>query len=102
MLILRIKSANFIVNIFNDYPEEDKSIGKNIFEDITGSLLSLSISDNIINSPILAVNLSDLSGNKNVFIHVEDLIIQSGRFMFKNKGESTAFSRNPRNTLQTL
>ena len=88
MLILRIRPVNFIVNIFTDFPEEYKTIGENIFEDITGSPLSLSISDNIINSPSLAVNLSALSGYKNVFTHVEDSIIQSGRFIFTNKGES--------------
>ena len=77
MLNLKIKSVNFNVNVFTAFSE-----------DISGCPLSLSISDSIINSPSLVINLSDLSGYENVFIHVGDSVIQSGRFMFKNKRES--------------
>ena len=85
ILSLKIKSVNFNVNIFTAYSEGYKSIGKNIFDDISGCSLLLSISHSIVNSPSHAVNLSDLSGYENVSIHVEDSVIQNGKFMFKNK-----------------
>ena len=77
MLSLKVQSVNFNLNVFTAFSE-----------DISGCPLSLSISDSIINSPSLVINLSDLSGYENVSIHVGDSVIESGRFMFKNKRES--------------
>ena len=98
ILSLKIKSVNFNVNIFTAFSEEYKTIGKGTFEYASGCLVSLLISDSIISSPSIAVNLSDASGSENVSIHVEDSIIQSGRFIFNNKKKAV----DPRNTLKIL
>ena len=88
ILSLKFKSVSFNVNIFIASAEGCKTVGKNMFEDASGCPLSISISDSIISSPSLAISLSDLSESENFSILVEDSIIQSGRFMFKNKRES--------------
>ena len=98
ILSLKIKSVNFNVNILTAFSEEYKTIGKGTFEYASGCLVSLLISDSIISSPSIAVNLSDASGSENVSIHVEDSIIQSGRFIFNNKKKAV----DPRNTLKIL
>ena len=100
MLSLKIKSVNFNVNFFTALSEEYKTIGRNMFDDISGYPLSLSISDSIISSPSHAVNLSDLSGYENVSIHVEDSVIQSGRFIFKNKIESCKHMEHVKNIVE--
>ena len=100
VLILKIKSVNFNVNIFTAYSEGYKSIGKNIFDDISGCSLLLSISNSIVSSPSHAVNLSDLSGYENVSIHVEDSVIQNGKFMFKNKRENCKPTQHVQNIIE--
>ena len=100
MLSLKMKSVNFNVNIFSSFSEGYRSSGKNMFRGISGFPLLLSISNSIIRSPNHAVNLSDLSGYENVSIHVEDSIIQNGRFMFQNKRESCDPMEHVRNTIE--
>ena len=100
VLILKIKSVNFNVNIFTAYSEGYKSIGKNIFDDISGRSLLLSISNSIVSSPSHAFNLSDLSGYENVSIHVEDSVIQNGKFMFKNKRENCKPTQHVQNIIE--
>ena len=97
---LTINSINFNVNIFTAYSEGHNSIGKNVFGDISGCSLLLSISNSIISSPSHAVNLSDLSGYENVSIHVEDSIIQNGIFMFKKRRESCESTKPVKNIIE--
>ena len=89
MLSLKIKSINFNVNVFTAFSK-----------DISGCPLSLSVSDSIINRPSLAINLSDLSGYENVSVHVRDRVIQSGRFMFKNKRETCKLTEHIANIVE--
>ena len=100
IMSLKIKSVNFNVNIFTAYSKEYKSIGKNMFGDIPVSPFLLSISNSIISSPSHAVNLSDLTGYENVSVHVEDSIIENGRFMFENKRESCEATEHVKNTVE--
>ena len=100
VLILKVKSVNFNVNIFTAYSEGYKSIGKNIFDNISGCSLLLSISNSIVSSPSHAFNLSDLSGYENVSIHVEDSVIQNGKFMFKNKRENCKPTQHVQNIIE--
>ena len=100
MLSLKIKSVNFNVNVFTALSEGYKTTGRNMFDDISGSPLLLSISDSIISSPSHAVNLSDLSGYENVSIHVEDSVIESGRFIFKNKRENCKPMKHIKNIVE--
>lgn len=76
---LKIKSANIIANAFTAFLKGYQTIEEDMPKYISGSPLSFSISDSIINSPSLAVNLSDLLRYKNVFIHVKDSMTQSGQ-----------------------
>ena len=85
ILSLKIKSVNFHVNIFSTFSEGYRYTGKNMFGDISGCPLLFSISNSTINSPYHAINLSGLTGYENVSIHVEDSIIQNGKFVFQNK-----------------
>ena len=100
MLSLKMKSVNFNVNIFSSFSEGYGSTGKNMFGNISGCPLLLSISNSIIRSPSHAVNLSDLSGYENVSIHVEDSIIQNGRFVFQNKRESCEPTEHVKNIIE--
>ena len=100
MLSLKMKSVNFNVNIFSSFSEGYGSTGKNMFGNISGCPLLLSISNSIIRSPSHAVNLSNLSGYENVSIHVEDSIIQNGRFVFQNKRESCEPTEHVKNIIE--
>ena len=100
MLSLKIKSVNFNVNIFTDFSEGCKTIGRNMLNNVSDCRLFLSISDSIISSPGHAVNLSDLLGYENVFIYVKDSVIQSGRFIFKNKRESCKPTEDVKNIVE--
>ena len=100
ILSLKIKSVNFHVNIFSTFSEGYRYTGKNMFGDISGCPLLFSISNSIINSPCDAINLSDLTGYENVSIHVEDSIIQHGRFVFKNQRKSCEPTKHVKNIIQ--
>ena len=85
MLSLKVESVNFNVSFFTALSEGYKTIGRNMFGDISGYPLSLSISDSIISSPSHAVNLSDLSGYENVSIHVEDSVFKVAHLYLRTK-----------------
>ena len=71
-----------------------------MFGDIPGCPLLFSISNSIINSSYHAINLSDLTGYENVSIHVEDSIIQNGKFVFQNKRKSCEPTEHIKNIIQ--
>ena len=100
MLSLKVKSVNFHVNIFSTFSEGYRYTGKNMFGDISGCRLLFSISNSIINSPYHAINLSDLTGYENVSIHVEDSIIQNGKFVFQNNRKSCEPTEHIKNIIQ--
>ena len=100
VLSLKMKSVNFHVNIFSTFSEGYRYTGKNMFGDISGCPLLFSISNSIINSSYHAINLSDLTGYENVSIHVEDSIIQNGKFVFQNKRKSCEPTEHIKNIIQ--
>ena len=100
MLSLKMKSVNFHVNIFSTFSEGYRYTGKNMFGDISACPLLFSIANSIINSPYHAINLSDLTGYENVSIHVEDSIIQNGKFVFQNKRKSCEPTEHIKNIIQ--
>ena len=100
ILSLKMNSVNFHVNIFSAFLEGYRYNGKNMFGDISGCPLLFSISNSIINSPCHAINLSDLTGYENVSIHVEDSIIENGKFVFQNKRKSCEPTEHIKNIIQ--
>ena len=100
ILSLKIKSVNFHVNIFSTFSEGYRYTGKNMFGDISGCPLLFSISNSIINSPCNAINLSDLTRYENVSIHVENSIIQNGRFVFKNQRKICEPTKHVKNIIE--
>ena len=88
MLNLKSKSVNFNVNIFTARSEGSRYP------------LLLSITGSIIRSPNHAVHLTDLSEYENASIHVKDSIIQSGRFILKDKRESCKTMEHVRNVVE--
>ena len=53
--------------------------------ELTGFQLWVSISDSTVDSTNHAVNLSDILEYENLTIHMKDLVIRSGDFLFENK-----------------
>ena len=100
MLSLKMTSVNFHVNIFSTFSEGYRYTGKNMFGDISRCSLLFAISNSIINSPYHAINLSDLTGYENVSIHVEDSIIQIGKFVFQNKRKTCEPTEHNKNFLK--
>ena len=86
ILTLNIKSVDFSVNILTTFSEEFKTLQENMFvREISGFQSWFSISDSIVSSTSHAVNFSDISEYENLTIHMKDLVIKSGDFMFENK-----------------
>ena len=86
ILTLNIKPVDFSVNILTTFSEEFKTLQENMFvREISGFQSWFSISDSIVSSTSHAVNFSDISEYENLTIHMKDLVIKSGDFMFENK-----------------
>ena len=86
ILNLNIQSVDFSVNILTTFSEGFKTLQENVFvREISGFQLRLSISDSIVSSISHAVKFSDISEYENLTIHMKDLVIKSGDFMFENK-----------------
>ena len=86
VLNLNIQSVDFSVNILTTFSEGFKTLQENVFvREISGFQLRLSISDSIVSSISHAVKFSDISEYENLTIHMKDLVIKSGDFMFENK-----------------
>ena len=86
ILTLNIKSINFNVNILTTFSDGFTALQKNVVaRDISDFHLCLSISDSVVTSTSHAVNFSDESEYENLTIHMSNLVIKSGDFMFKNK-----------------
>ena len=87
-LTLNINSVNFNVNILTTFFEGWKALQKNVVVgNISGFELSISISDSIISSPCHAISLTDISGYENVSIHMKNLVVENGDFMFQTRSE---------------
>ena len=83
---MNIKSVDFSVNILATFSEGFKTLQKNVVvREISGFQLWLSISDSIVSSTSHAVNFSDISEYENLTVHMKDLVIKSGDFMFENQ-----------------
>ena len=83
---MNIKSVDFSVNIFTTFSEGIKTSQKCVFvREISGFQLWLSISESTVGSTNHAVNLSGISEYENLTIHLRDLVIKSGDFLFENK-----------------
>ena len=86
ILTLNIMSVDFNVNILTTFSDGFKALQKNVVaRDISDFQLWLSISDSVVSSTSHAVNFSDESEYENLTIHMKDLVIKSGDFIFKNK-----------------
>ena len=83
ILTLNIKSVNLHVNILTT-----SSGGFKTFQKTTsGFQLRLSVSDSVVSSTSHAVNFSDISEYDNFIIHMKDLVIKCGDFMFMSRRE---------------
>ena len=71
-----------------------------VVRNISGFQLSLSISDSIISSPCHAINLTDISGYENVSIHMKDLVVENGGFMFQTRRERSEDTEHIKNTIE--
>ena len=86
ILTLNIKSVNLYVNILTTSSGRFKTSQKNVVtRDTSGFQLWLSVSDSIVSSTSHAVGFSDISEYDNLTIHMEDLVIKRGDFIFENK-----------------
>ena len=86
ILTLNIKSVDFSINILTTFSEGFKTLQKNVVvREMSGFQLWLSISDSVVSSTSHAVKFSDISEYENLTIHMKDLVIKSGDFIFENK-----------------
>ena len=101
VLTLDFKSVNFNVNIFTTFSEGCKALQRNVVVgNISDFQLSLSISDSIIRSPFHAINLTDISGYEKVSIHLKNLEVVSGDFMFQTRSERCEHKEYIKNTVE--
>ena len=82
---MNIKSVDFSVNILTTFSEGVKTLQKCVFVRVSGFQLWVSISDSTVGSANHAVNLSDILEYENLTIHMKNLVIKSGDFLFENK-----------------
>ena len=88
ILTLNIKSVNLYINILTTSSGGFKTFQKNVVAKATsGFQLRLSISDSIVSSTSHPFNFSDISEYDNFTIHMKDLVIKSGDFMFMSRKE---------------
>ena len=101
VLTLDFKSVNFNVNILTTFSEGCKALQRNVVVgNISGFQLSLSISDSIIRSPFHAINLTDISRYEKVSIHLKNLEVVSGDFMFQTRSERCEHKEYIKNTVE--
>ena len=81
ILTLNIKSVDFNVSILTTFSEGYETVQK----DTSGFQLWLSISDSIVSSTDHTVQFSDKWEYDKLTIHMKDLVIKSGDFIFENK-----------------
>ena len=85
-LILNIESVNLYVNILTTFSEGFKILQKNVVaRDTSGFQLRFSITNSIVSSTSHTLNISDIPECENLTIHMKDLVIKSGNFIFENK-----------------
>ena len=88
ILTLNIKSVNLYINILTTSSGGFKTFQKNVVARATsGFQLRLSILDSIVSSTSHAFNFSDISEYDNFTIHMKDLVIKRGDFMFMSRKE---------------
>ena len=101
ILTLNIKSVNFNVNILTTFSDGFKAVQKNVVaRDISDFHLCLSISDSVVSSTSHAVNFSDESEYENFTVHMKDLVITRGDFIFKNKRDRCEPSEHIRDIIE--
>ena len=99
-LTLDIKSVNFNVNILTTFSEGCKALQKSVVVgNISGFELSISISDSIISSPCHAISLTDISRYENVTIHMKNLVVENGNFLFQTRSEKCEHMKYIKNTV---
>ena len=101
ILTLNISSVNFNVNILTTFSQGFKILNKNLVVQKKFVFhLWVSISDSIVSSTSHAVNFSDTSEYENLTIHMKDLVIKSGDFMFKKKRHRCETSEGSRDVIE--
>ena len=99
-LTLDIKSVNFNVNILTTFSEGCKALQKSVVVgNISGFELSISISDSIISSPCHAISLTDISRYENGTIHMKNLVVENGNFLFQTRSEKCEHMKYIKNTV---
>ena len=81
ILILNIKSVDFNVSILTTFSEGNETVQK----DTSGFQLWLSVSDSTVSSTDHTVHFSDKWEYDKLTVHMKDLVIKSGDFIFENK-----------------
>ena len=102
ILTLNISSVNFNLNILTTFSQGFKTLNKNLVvqKKFLFQLL-VSISHSTVNSKSHAVNFSDISEHENLTIHMKDLVIKSGDFMFEKKRDRCETSEHSRDMKDT-
>ena len=96
-----LQSVNFNVKILTTFSDGFKALQKNrVATDMSDFHSSLSISDSVVSSTSHAINFSNESEYENLTIHLEDLVIKSGDFMFKNKRDRCKALEHTKNIIE--
>ena len=101
ILTLKISSVNFNVNILTTFSQGFKTLNKNlVVQKKFVFQLWVSISDSIVNSKSHAVNFSDISEYEKLAIHMKDLVIKGGDFVFEKKRDRCETSEHSRDMIE--
>ena len=102
ILTLNISSVNFNVNILTTFSQGFRTLNKKLLVQMKFVFqLWVSISDSIVNSKSHAVNFSDISEYEDLTMHMKDLVIKSGDFMFEKKRDRCETSEHSRDMKDT-